>query len=109
MESYEFLAQNLANCDPNSTVVVTHFAPGLETQNRNCEVKPVSSYFQANVATLINCYQPALWIYGHNDDSNDRMVGRTRVVSNQFGYHDWPRSANRFDPNKIIRMAVVGG
>jgi Icc-related predicted phosphoesterase len=105
-ESYEFLTQNLADCDPARTVVVTHFGPGLETQNRNFEIASISAYFQANVAYLIDCYQPALWIYGHNHDSRDFVLGETRIVSNQLGYSSEPESVTGFDPNKIIEMVV---
>ena len=85
-ESCRYLKKELSNGEPARTVVVTHFPPGLATRNQNFGTDAITAYFQANVDPIIDKYQPALWVYGHNHYSNDLKRGRTRLVSNQLGY-----------------------
>jgi len=33
---------------------------------------------------------PALWVYGHTRECDDKMIGATRNVSNQFGDPNGP-------------------
>jgi Icc-related predicted phosphoesterase len=106
MESYEFLDQNLATSDPEKTVVITHFPPGMATRNTNFNIDPITAYFQANVDHLIASYQPRLWIYGHNHLSCDQYLGKTQLVSNQLGYPSEPDYVTKFDHKKIIEIEV---
>lgn len=85
-ESRKYLKQELSASRPEATVVVSHFPPGLATRNQRFRLDPITAYFQANMDSIIDTYQPALWIYGHNHFSNDLRRGATRLVSNQLGY-----------------------
>jgi predicted phosphodiesterase len=69
-------------------VVVTHHAP-LEkprTQHSGGILQPAFVCF--DMAGIIDKYQPAAWIYGHTHESDDRAIGRTRLISNPLGYFD---------------------
>lgn len=101
-ESYRFLDDQLAAGNPDRTVVITHFPPGMRTRNPNFEVDPITAYFQANVDYLIENYQPKIWVYGHNHYSADQTVGRTRIVSNQLGYPSEFGRIPAYDPQKLI-------
>lgn len=105
-ESYQFLDETLANCNPEKTVVISHFPPGLETRNKNFSLDPLTAYFQANVSYLLDFYQPALWLYGHNHFSNDLKIGRTRLVSNQLGYPAEEGHIPPYDPLKLITLDI---
>lgn len=105
-ESYQFLDETLSNCDSDKTVVITHFPPGLETRNPNFSLDPLTSYFQANVDYLLESYQPALWVYGHNHYSNDLKIGRTHLVSNQMGYASEEGRIPPYDPLKLITLDI---
>jgi|TARA_R100000900_G_scaffold46033_2_gene36920 Icc-related predicted phosphoesterase len=103
-ESSAFLKEALSNGDPKSTVVVTHFPPGIDTHNTNFEVDSITAYFQANVEHLIHQYQPSLWIYGHNHYSNDLTIGQTRVISNQLGYPSERGYIPDYNPTNTIEL-----
>lgn len=107
-KSYQFLNETLANCDPLKAVVITHFPPGLATHNQNFSVDPLTAYFQANVDDLLEIYQPAAWIYGHNHFSNDLRSGRTRLISNQLGYSSEAGRIPTYDPQKVIVLNAGG-
>ncbi|MDP2228363.1 MAG: metallophosphoesterase [Moraxellaceae bacterium] len=105
--SRRFLNQALANCQPENTVVVTHFSPGLETANPLFDKSPITAYFQSNVIDLIETHQPAVWIYGHNHYSAELQIGRTKVVSNQLGYGAEIGTIPAYDPSKVIVLEGI--
>jgi len=50
-----------------------------------------------------------LWVYGHTHESEDTVIGATRVVSNAKGYGPWPPQQRawdnpHFDPNLVIEI-----
>lgn len=102
-QSYAFLKAELQSADPERTVVISHFCPGLETHNSNFPLDLAATYFQANVVPLIERFEPALWIYGHNHFNDDLSIGKTRVVSNQLGYPG-EDCGGVFDLTKLIEI-----
>ena len=101
LQARTWLDKELANSDPDKTIVVTHFPPGRELRHGQIPESLVSAYFQANCMDLIEKYQPALWCYGHNHWSDQLQCGGTMVVSNQYGY---PREGARYCPDLIIEL-----
>ena len=79
----------------------------LQKQLRNPQfsIGPITAYFCANVDDIIDRYQPALWIYGHNHFSNDLQRGATRLVSNQMGYPREAGSIPVYAPDKTIILS----
>lgn len=104
-ESCSYLEKELSNAPPETTVVVTHFPPGLDTCNQNFGLGTITAYFQANVDPIIDKYQPALWVYGHNHYSNDLQRGRTRLVSNQLGYPSEAGKIPSYNSRKTIKLS----
>lgn len=86
VESYRWLEAQLAGSEPARTVVVSHFPPCRETRHQGLPVNPLTPYFQANCDELVSCYQPVLWLYGHNHWTDNITLGNTRLISNQLGY-----------------------
>ncbi|MEZ5494957.1 MAG: metallophosphoesterase [Pseudomonadales bacterium] len=103
-ESKAWLDAALAQTDADRTVVVTHFPPGREFRHGLIRESLIAAYFQADCVDLILRHQPALWLYGHNHWSNIHACGKTRVVSNQFGY---PNEHTGYQADMIIELPVV--
>lgn len=104
-ESRKYIEQELSISQPEATVVVTHFPPGLATRHQGYELGPISAYFQANVDDIIDRYEPALWIYGHNHYSNDMARGATRLVSNQLGYPSEAGHIPSYSADNVITLS----
>lgn len=85
-ESYKWLKSELSKENSAKTVVVTHFPPSRQARHQKIEEDLLSAYFQADCEPLIKEFQPALWLYGHNHWSDDMIIDKTRVISNQYGY-----------------------
>lgn len=79
---------------PGKRVVISHHAP-ISNPNSNHYMSNVRcAYVSEDMLPIIDNYQPDFWIYGHTHDTDDRMIGNTRIVSNPRGY---PISPLRFE------------
>lgn len=103
-------------------VVVSHHAPHPgPTVTVSDPPKPdeiLNAAYRSDLTALMRpasdegcgALKPAdLWIYGHTHESEDIMIGTTRVVSNAKGYGPWPPQQRdwdnpRFDPNFVIEI-----
>lgn len=103
-QSSAYLESELSKSVAQNTVVISHFPPGLETLNPRFDLSPITAYFQANVRAIIEKFQPALWIFGHNHYSHDIQIGSTRVVSNQLGYRSEAGYIPSYRADKTIEL-----
>lgn len=84
VQSVQWLDQQLAGCNPEKTVVVTHHAPlGLSIPDYYQE-DTLSPAYASNLTGLVG--RSKLWVHGHIHDNMDYMYGNTRVICNPRGY-----------------------
>lgn len=102
-ESRAFLDRTLQMCNPNKTVVVTHYVPVPQATPERYVNSPVREAFIADCCDLIDAYQPAFWIHGHSHVSGNVQYGRTRIVSNQLGTVRPGKELN-FNPKAVIEV-----
>lgn len=103
-ESRQWLHKQLNLGDADKTVVVTHFPPCREARHQKIPEDLLSAYFQANCFDMIEQFQPAAWIYGHNHYSLDIQLGSTRVTSNQLGYPNEQGYIPTYNPLKALML-----
>jgi hypothetical protein len=58
----------------------------------------MNASFVCDMASHVREHQPKLWIHGHSHDRCDDLLGKTKVVANQLGYPNQPRSLEAFEP-----------
>jgi predicted phosphodiesterase len=109
MASREFIADELTRTnDGRRRVVVTHHGIHADAVRPGMRGRPISSAYSSAMEDFVRYSNSDLWIYGHVHKSDDRMIGRTRVVSNPKGYgpsKSRPRHDNEsFDPTLIIEI-----
>ncbi|WP_424631417.1 metallophosphoesterase [Bradyrhizobium sp. SYSU BS000235] len=87
-ESRAFIERELAKPHEGPTLVLTHHAPCLEAiaPFRNNDI--LSAAYGSDLLTIIDRYQPDLWVSGHTHFSMNLKRGRTRLISNPIGYGD---------------------
>ncbi|MEH6551283.1 MAG: metallophosphoesterase [Pseudomonadales bacterium] len=102
--SCNYLSAEIPKSDPTKTVVVTHFPPLRELQHGTIEESLITPYFQAHAPYLIEDHKPALWLYGHNHWSEDRVIGSTRCISNQPGYKNEKGTLERYKKDLVIEI-----
>ena len=67
-------------------IVITHHAPVINPNTKHANSPLMPAFNSLDMQTVIEKYQPALWIYGHTHECDDQIIGKTRVISNQLGY-----------------------
>lgn len=81
-------------------VVVTHFVPSPKAIHEKWGSTDLNGYFTSNMERYMGW--DGLWLYGHTHDSNDFMVGNTRVVGNPRGYG--AENVGGYNPNLILEI-----
>lgn len=69
-----------------ATVVISHTAVHWNSIHPRYRSDPVTGSFLSDQSTLIERYQPTLWVHGHVHNSSDYRVGKTRILCNPHGY-----------------------
>ncbi|MES2729376.1 MAG: metallophosphoesterase [Pseudomonadota bacterium] len=85
-------------------VVVSHFAPDNNPQNKYNGHYLRPAYASLNMQAVIDEYQPDVWIYGHDHQGDDHRRGKTRIASNPKGYtrKDGQPECPNFKPDGLL-------
>jgi Icc-related predicted phosphoesterase len=101
--SRQFLETELNRPFEGVTIVMTHHAPSMKSVPEHFRHDPLTAAYASNLDTVIERFQPALWVHGHLHDSCDYRIGKTRVLCNPRGYA--PDELNpRFDPKVVVEI-----
>jgi Icc-related predicted phosphoesterase len=99
-QSREFLDTALKS-DPIKTVVVTHHLPYARSIPSRFEGDLLNASYASDLSSIIDDFQPALWVHGHTHDSCDYRVGDTRIICNPRGYET---ENNAFDQALVVQV-----
>lgn len=85
-EAVDFLTDALETPDP--CIVVTHYLPSEKLIHEKYKSDPYNQWFASSLDFLIEKHTNhlPLWIYGHTHDFSDKMLFKTRMICNPFGY-----------------------
>lgn len=96
-DSMMFLRRVLADEFHGKTIVVSHHAPAALSLAEEFSKNILSGAYATNILRDDNPLDVDVWIHGHTHKCLDYVVGGTRVVSNQRGYHP-DELVDGFDP-----------
>lgn len=97
-----WLRNQLAQCNPARTIVVTHHAPSPRSEAPYHTNSPLKAAFASDLDELVEQSRVPLWIHGHTHYNADYVIGSTRVLANQRGYPDEP--CEGFDPALVVEV-----
>ena len=100
----QFFVDTLDRAAEDRVVCISHHAPSWRSFSPE-DVRRVKNDCYANHwDDIIMEYQPAAWVHGHiHQLSNDYLLGKTRVLSNPYGY----QRADRLNPDWDEKAAVA--
>ncbi len=101
IKARKWLKLKLSENFSGKTVVITHHGPSMACQHKQFPISPISGAFHSNLDDLIEL--PDLWIYGHTHSCLDTYIGKSRLISNQFGYSE-KKSCNEFNSKLLIEL-----
>jgi Icc-related predicted phosphoesterase len=97
-----WLSKALSEPFDGPTVVVTHFAPSLQSADPRYGLTPGTAGFCNALDHLLP--QANLWLHGHLHCAHDYVSQGCRVVANPLGYAR-KNEQLAFEPQKIVRIA----
>lgn len=100
--SVNWLKRELANSDPEKTIVVTHHAPSRQSISAFWQGNALNPAYASNLEALIEEFQPLAWLHGHTHDAVDYQIRQTRIICNSGGYR--PQEQTGFDELGIIEL-----
>lgn len=86
LRSRAYIENQLAKVHDGPTLVLTHHAPCIEAVAPPLQGYMTSAAYASDMLSIIDRYQPELWVSGHTHVSMNFRRGRTRLVSNPIGY-----------------------
>ena len=69
-------------------VIVTHYAPSSISLPEERKHETTSAAYASQLDSIVEKYNPALWVHGHIHASSDYNLGSCRVLCNPRGYPD---------------------
>jgi len=66
-------------------VVITHHAPSKTLVKRSTFADLYDSFYASSIEHLRIFKKANVWVFGHTHNNIDKMIGNTRLVSNQSG------------------------
>lgn len=97
-----FIKNALDKCKENgyTSVIVTHHAPCFLSVPDMYKSDPISHAYYSDLSEFILDNEPDFWCHGHIHNHNDYVLGKTRIMSNPYGYQG--ESTGYTDFNFII-------
>jgi len=85
-QSMTWLKQELQKHAGKTNVVISHHGPSPMSLPVNNVKEVVSAAYVSRLESVINDYQPAIWMHGHLHNSSDYHIGSCQVICNPRGY-----------------------
>ena len=101
LRSRVYIEAELARPHDGPTVVLTHHAAVFEAVEPQLRDRMIAAAYASDLGSMIDRYQPDYWISGHTHFPMDFRRGRTRLISNPFGYG---HELSSFNPAFIIEV-----
>jgi predicted phosphodiesterase len=100
---FSFIKEKVARSQAEHIIVATHHLPSFLLSSPDFKGSRINGAFTVELSDYIEHSPIEYWIYGHSHRNIDKVIGKTRCVSNQLGYvsHNEQQS---FNPSKVIKV-----
>ena len=100
-----FIKQSVTESKAKTKIVLTHHVPTQLCTVDEFKGSTINGAFTVELGDYIADSGIDYWIYGHSHRNMDAKIGKTRIISNQFGYlsHGEPQN-NGFDPKRYLEL-----
>lgn len=104
---FAFIKQAVADSHAKTKIVLTHHVPTQLCTAPEFKGSTINGAFTVELGDYIADSEIDYWIYGHSHRNMDAQIGKTHILSNQFGYlsHGEPQN-NGFDPKRHLNIKI---
>jgi len=100
---FQFIQDAVAKSSAKHIVVVTHHVPSFQLASPDFAGSKINGAFTVELEQYIESSPIEYWIYGHSHRNIDKIIGKTKCVSNQLGYV-FQNEHHSFDLGKTIEV-----
>lgn len=100
---FRFIQNAVRNSSAKHVVVITHHVPSFQLSSPDFAGSRINGAFTVELESFIKSSSIDYWIYGHSHRNIDKVIGKTKCVSNQLGYVSHNEHLS-FDAHKIIEI-----
>lgn len=100
---FHFLQEEVSKSVAEHIIVVTHHVPSFQLSSADYAGSKINGAFTVELEQYIANSPVEYWIYGHSHRNVNKVIGRTKCVSNQLGYV-FHNEHHTFDSQKIIKV-----
>jgi Predicted phosphohydrolase len=100
---FHFLQEEVSKSMAEHIIVVTHHVPSFQLSSPDYKGSSINGAFTVELEQYIENSPVEYWIYGHSHRNIDKVIGRTKCVSNQLGYV-FHNEHYTFDSQKTIEL-----
>ena len=100
---FSFIQDKVENSSAKHIIVVTHHVPSFQLASPDFDGSRINGAFTVELEKYIATSPIDYWIYGHSHRNIDKVIGKTRCVSNQLGYVFYNEHRS-FDFGKVIEL-----
>ena len=101
---FSFIQDKVENSSARHIIVATHHVPSFQLASTDFAGSRINGAFTVELAEYIASSPIQYWIYGHSHRNIDKIIGKTRCVSNQLGYVSHNEHFT-FNPEKVIEVS----
>lgn len=99
-----FIKKAVAESKAAHKVVVTHHVPSSLLVAPEFKNSSLESGFTVDLTDYIASSDIDLWVYGHSHRSIERIIGNTRMASNQIGYVSYGEYGKNFSGDRSVDL-----
>jgi len=102
-QCFQFIQNAVSKNSAKHIIVVTHHVPSFQLSSPDFAGSKINGAFTVELGEFIASSPIEYWIYGHSHRNIDKVIGKTKCVSNQLGYV-FQNEHNSFDAGKTMEI-----
>ena len=100
---FQFIQDAVSKSSAEHIIVVTHHVPSFQLASPDFAGSKINGAFTVELEQYIESSPIEYWIYGHSHRNIDKVIGKTKCVSNQLGYV-FQNEHHLFDLEEVIEI-----
>ena len=100
---FRFIQDEVERSTAEHIIVATHHVPSFQLSSPDFAESSINGAFTVELGQYIESSPIEYWIYGHSHRNIDKIIGKTKCISNQLGYV-FHNEHYLFDVEKMIEI-----
>ena len=83
---FSFIQDEVEQSNAEHIIVITHHVPSFQLSSPDFAGSRINGAFTVELEKYIETSPIEYWIYGHSHRNIDKIIGKTKCITNQLGY-----------------------